>query len=253
MPWNPEQYDRFKAERQAPFHDLRNWLVHHPHLTGIDLGCGTGELTARLQASLPASHWVGRDSSAEMLAKAEPLSHARLRFEQGQLEDLSGSWDVIFSHAALQWVDDHAQLLPRLWEHLKPHGQLAIQMPSNHRHLTHRLLRELACEAPFQTALNGWNRSSPVLEIEAYAELLCDLGAKQLQVYEKVYPHHMPDADGLLEWVKGTALVPYLERLDPELQDVFLERYRSRIRAAFPPGSLFYGFRRILIYARKED
>lgn len=251
MGWNPEQYDKFKAERFAPFEDLLALIAKQPNLTFVDLGCGSGELTARLQAALTGSQGIGYDSSAAMLAKSSPWQSATLQFEQATIESVGGSWDLVFSHAALQWVDDHPALFAKLWQRLKPGGQLAIQMPANHSHLTHRLLIEMAAEEPYFSALKGWHRHSPVLGLEAYAQLLFDLGAETQVVLEKVYPHVLKNASGMVEWVKGTALLPYLERLSPELQRQWLEEYTQRLQAAYPQSPVFYGFRRLLIWARK--
>ncbi|PIQ26053.1 trans-aconitate methyltransferase [bacterium (Candidatus Blackallbacteria) CG17_big_fil_post_rev_8_21_14_2_50_48_46] len=251
MSWNPQQYEKFKAERFAPFEDLLGLISIEPDLSLVDLGCGTGELTARLRDALPGSEALGVDSSAEMLVKAREWADDSLHFRQTPLENLKGSWDLVFSHAALQWVDHHPVLFASLWERVRPGGQLAIQMPSNHSHPTHQLLTELAAEEPFYSALKGWSRQSPVLGIEAYAQGLYELGASQQVVLEKVYPHLLDSSADLVEWVKGTALLPYLERLGPELEAVFLERYSQRLAALFPRSPVFYGFRRILIWARK--
>ncbi|MEP6895987.1 MAG: trans-aconitate methyltransferase, partial [Chloroflexota bacterium] len=48
MPWNPNQYHKFQAERSAPFYDLLALVEVRPNLKAIDLGCGTGELTRQL-------------------------------------------------------------------------------------------------------------------------------------------------------------------------------------------------------------
>ena len=129
----------------------------------VDLGCGTGELTRRLGDALPGSDVLGLDRSPEMLARAASQARPGLRFELGNIEDAGGDWDLIFSHAALQWVEGHATLIPRLLSRLRPGGQLAVQVPSNHGHPTHSLILELAGEEPFRSALGGWRRISPVL------------------------------------------------------------------------------------------
>src|SRR4029077_21259145 len=129
---------------------------------------------------------------------------------------------------------DHPALIPRLLGLVRPGGQLAVQMPSNHTHPSHALIREIAGEEPFQTALGGWVRRAPVLSIESYAELLYQHGATDLTVFEKIYPHLLADADALAEWTSGTVLVPYFERLPPDLRDSFMDRYRARLRARWP-------------------
>lgn len=150
-------------------------------------------------------------------------------------------------------------MITRLWKLLRPGGQLAVQVPSNHDHPSHRLLAETARKEPFAGALHGWTRQgsapvgrqSPVLGIVEYAELLFGLGARQITAFEKIYPVVLDGADGVLDWVSGTALVPYLERLPMELQDPFREAYRARLWREWPGGPVFYAFKRTLFSAHK--
>ena len=69
-PWDPGQYDRFKAERRQPFDDLVALCSPVPGGTAVDLGCGTGELTAVVHRSLELAETTGIDSSPAMLARA---------------------------------------------------------------------------------------------------------------------------------------------------------------------------------------
>src|SRR5918911_2384660 len=172
MPWNPKQYHQFQKDRFAPFEDLFQLMKVRAGLRVVDLGCGTGELTGRLADRLPLSDCLGIDSSAEMLRRAREQEREGLRFEQGSIQDVEGEWDLVFSHAAIHWIDNHRSPVPRLLSLVKPGGQLAVQLPSNHTHPTHTLIREIAEQEPFSSALKGWNRASPVLEINEYAELL---------------------------------------------------------------------------------
>jgi trans-aconitate 2-methyltransferase len=165
MPWNPDQYHKFQAERAAPFYDLMALVPPSEGLSIVDLGCGPGELTAVLADTFPGSNVLGVDSSAEMLAKATPYVRPGLRFEQADLATFTGSYDLVFSNAAVQWVDDHARLMPHLWSLVAPGGRIAIQMPSNHNHYSQRVVRELAGTEPYQTALRGFVRLTPVLSI----------------------------------------------------------------------------------------
>jgi trans-aconitate 2-methyltransferase len=251
MPWNPGRYHQFRNERFAPFADLLALVKIRPGLRVVDLGCGTGELTGRLADELPESEVLGLDSSPEMLALARAQAREGLRFEQGSIEELAGEWDLIFSHAAIQWVDDHRRLIPRLVSQLKPAGQLAVQLPSNHRHVTHTLITEMAATEPYRSALGGWHRDSPVLNINEYAELLHACGAKEITVYEKVYPSVLESSDALADWTSGTALVPYFDRLPAHLHEPFMDGYRERLREHYPAGPVFYPFNRTLFSATR--
>lgn len=252
MQWNPECYNQFQKERFAPFEDLLRLVVVRPGLQVIDLGCGTGELTKQLAEALPNSNVLGIDNSQEMLRKSESVSGPNLRFELKSIEEASGEWDLIWSHAALQWVDDHTMLIPRLFSLLKPGGQLVIQIPSNHHHISHITMRRIATEPKFYDALGGWMRKSPVLEIEKYAEMLYKSGGTEIIVFEKVYPHVLESSDAVLNWLRGTALLPYLERLPESFRPEFLAECSRRFKLIRPEMPVFYPFRRILFSARKS-
>jgi trans-aconitate 2-methyltransferase len=252
MPWDPDVYHKFQSERAAPFDDLLRLVNVRENLRVIDLGCGTGELTRQLADHLPASDVVGIDNSPEMLERAQAYARPGLRFEQAAIESVSGEWDLVFSHAALQWVDGHDTLVPRLLSLVAPGGQIAVQMPSNAGHFTQRLIRDMAVEEPYRMVLGGWVRISPVLSIDEYADLLYAHGGRDLTVFEKVYPHVVDGPDDLADWTSGTVLVPYMERLPGELKGPFMQEYCRRLRARWPRGPVFYGFRRTIFAATRS-
>lgn len=248
--WNPDQYHKFQAERSAPFNDLLALVEPRPHLKAVDLGCGTGELTRRLADLLPEGDVLGLDSSAQMLAKAEAVKRPGLTFQQGDQARLAGEWDLIFSNAALQWTENHPALIPYLYGRLSPGGQLAVQVPSNHHHISHRLIIETAQEQPFRTILDSFVRHAPVLAIDEYAQMLFGLGAEQIVSFEKVYAHVLENSDAVVEWISGTALVPYFERLGAH-KEAFLETLRKKMQAHLPGSPVFYPFKRTFFSAHK--
>jgi trans-aconitate 2-methyltransferase len=250
MPWNPDQYHKFQSERSAPFDDLLKLVEVRPHLKAVDLGCGTGELTRRLAELLPESELLGLDNSPQMLAKADTVKQPGLTFALGDQANLPGTWDLIFSNAALQWSEDHPRLLDHLYSQLAAGGQIAVQVPSNHGHISHRLIMETAQAEPFCSILKGFVRHAPVPPIDEYAQILFDLGAENILVFEKVYAHVLENSDAVLEWVSGTALVPYFERLGKH-KDEFVTALRHKLAAAMPGSPLFYPFKRTLFSARK--
>ncbi len=252
MPWNPDQYHKFQSERSAPFDDLLKLVDVHPRLKVVDLGCGTGELTLRLADYLPESSVFGLDNSPQMLAQADSVKRPGLTFTLGDQSNLSGEWDLIFSNAALHWTENHEALIPHLYGSLAPGGQIAVQVPSNHTHISHQLIIQTAQEEPFHSILKGFVRYAPILPIDRYAQLLFDLGAEQIVVFEKVYAHVLEDADAVVEWVSGTALVPYFERLGAD-KEAFLVVLREKMHAAMPGSPLLYPFKRTLFSARKPE
>ncbi len=255
--WNPEQYERFREERQQPFDDLLALCEPVPGGRVVDLGCGAGDLTRVLHETVGAAATVGIDSSPAMLARAQGRHGdvPGLSFVQGDIAGwLDEDVDLVFANASLQWVDDHLNLLARMRTALALGGQLAFQVPANFRHPSHVLARAVANEPPFIDALDGdvpEDRGRFVLSPELYADLLYELGAAEQVVRMEVYGHELASTGEVVEWVMGTLLTPYRTRLSAELFDQFVERYRELlIEELGDREPYFYGFRRILCWAR---
>ena len=253
--WNPEQYEKFKVQRSQPFYDLMNLLepVGSPRV--VDLGCGTGELTAELHSFLKTSETVGIDSSDSMLAKAQAFAGAGLSFRKQAIETFTDAqkFDVVFSNAALQWCGDHPALIARLKLALKPHGQLAVQMPMNHDYPTHLIAYELSHEEPWASLLGAENYEKPLsmLSVEQYASLLFKLGFREQKVSVKVYGHELESREGVIEWVRGSLLTYFESRLSPENYQAFVTEFTRRLFVILPDEQpFFYPFKRLLMWAR---
>ena len=252
--WNPAQYERFRDERSQPFFDLLALVEARPEMRVVDLGCGTGELTRALHRRLDATETLGLDSSAAMLAKSQSFAGPGLRFEQRDIAEFAatGEYDLIFSNAALHWLEDHEQLLARLTAALRTGGQIAVQVPANDDHPTHVVAAELARQSPFRETMHGYERRWPVLQPEVYAALLHRLGYKKQHVRLQVYGHLLGARDEVIEWVKGTLLTDYEKRMPAELFAEFMRQYRERLFERLEDARpYFYPFKRILFWAQR--
>ncbi len=253
-PWNPDQYEKFRDERSQPFFDLLAMVEPCPGGRAVDLGCGTGALTRVLHERSRAAETIGIDSSETMLAGSAAFAGDGLRFEQREIAAFTpgDQFDIVFSNAALQWVDGHAQLFPRIASYVSPGGQLAVQMPANNDHPSHLTAHEVAAEEPFRSAMGGYVREWPVRPPEWYADELDRLGFAQQNVRMQVYGHHLESREGVVEWVRGSLLTDYERRMSPELYSLFLARYRERLMAKIEDRRpFFYAFKRVLIWGKK--
>jgi trans-aconitate 2-methyltransferase len=255
--WDPKQYQRFATERAQPFHDLLALVEPVPGGSVVDLGCGTGELTALLHAHVGAASTLGLDNSDAMLEEARALDAPGVRFEHADIGKLDAgtTYDVVFSNAALQWLPDHPTLLAHVADLVAPRGQLAVQVPSNFDHPGHVLAMEVAAEEPFLAALGNAVPADPVRSVlapERYAELLHDLGFAEQHVRLQVYGHVLESSAAVVEWTKGTNLTRFRRLLSDELYEKFLERYTERVVATLGDSRpYFYPFKRVLFRARK--
>jgi len=246
--WSPEQYERFKAERHQPFDDLLALVHRRPNMRVVDLGCGTGELTRELHEGLEASETIGIDDSETMLLKAGQFAGEALRFERTDIGAFVADepFDLVFSNAALHWVPDHESLFARLSGFLTAEGQLAVQMPANDTHPSHRIAAEVAVE--FGLAA----RPDHVLCVERYAELLHRLGYARQHVRMQVYGHLLPSAADVVEWVRGALLTHYEALLSPDRFADFVDIYRARLAEVLGNSApYFYTYKRVLLWGSR--
>lgn len=253
--WNPQQYDKFKTERAQPFFDLIQLLEPTKDPTVVDLGCGTGDLTAELHNKTNAKKTWGLDSSDQMLAKALAFETATLNFLKADISAWKQpeQFDIIFSNAALQWCPGHETIIKNLKESLREHGQIAIQMPMNHDYPTHTLAQAMSDELPWKTLMgdNSYQQHKIMLTAEQYATLLFDLGFKKQKVITPLYGHVLESREGVIEWVKGTLLTRFQKTLSEDDYNRFFIEFKKRLFEMLPDKKpFFYPFKRILIWAR---
>jgi trans-aconitate 2-methyltransferase len=252
--WNPTQYHRFQAERRQPFDDLLAMCRPIPGGRAIDLGCGPGELTKELHETVRAKSTIGLDNSETMLERAQQHAGNGLTFKLGTILRFAPrtKFDLVFANASLQWVPDHPKLFERLTAGIADDGQIAVQVPANHDHVTHATADAVAAEEPFATELGGYVRHVPVEPVEWYSRVLYDYGFAEQRVFLRVYTHLLPNRLETIEWVKGTYLTAYQSRLSPESYQAYLARYREVLLPQLEDAEpYFYPFKRILLWGKR--
>lgn len=251
-PWNAGQYLRFADERTRPCRDLVARLALEPR-TAADLGCGPGNSTAVVAERWPGATVTGIDSSPEMLARAR-RDHPGLAWEEGDIAawNPAGTYDLVFSNAALQWVPDHATLLPRLLSRVADGGALAVQVPADIEAPAHRLMRELAASEPWRAFFPAAPREWHVHDPGFYYDALVSRAAR-LDLWTTDYAHVLENATEIAEWYRGTGLRPFLDALpDAAARERFVADYAARLPAAFPAqpdGKVLFPFRRFFLIA----
>ena len=246
MRWDPQQYGKFAAERGRPFLDLLARVEADAPQRVVDLGCGSGQLTALLAQRWPDAQVEGIDSSPEMIAAAP--AGDRLSFRVGDLVDWDPTGtDVIISNATLQWVPTHRELISQWAAALPSGGWLALQVPGNFDAFSHVLMRSLAESRRWAPSLLGILRHDDAVgPPESYALLMLAAGLR-VDVWSTTYVHQLDGPDAVLEWVRGTGLRPIMQALPPESYALFEAEYAEQLRQAYPAtahGTLF-PFRRV--------
>lgn len=260
--WDARQYLKFEDQRTRPARDLLAQVpLASPGLVA-DLGCGPGNSTQLLVERFPQAQIIGVDNAPDMLAAArQRLPDVRFvesdigaSVQQGQAGGWAGEgpFDLLFANAALQWVPDHAALLPALVDTLAPGGVLALQMPDNLDEPSHRLMREVAGAGPWSARLAGVERLK-LASVDAYYDMLIP-HVSRVDIWHTIYQHPLDSVDAIVEWVKGTGLLPFLAPLDDAEQSLFLSDYAEKLAEHYLPRAddkVLLAFPRLFIVAQK--
>jgi trans-aconitate 2-methyltransferase len=245
---------RFADQRRRPAVDLLARIATDNPARVTDLGCGAGNVTKLLAQRWPNAKVVGIDSSAAMLDKARGEAPA-IEWRQDDLATWKADQpvDVLYSNAALHWIDNHRAVFPRLIEALAPGGTLAVQMPRNHGAVSHTGMAAAARSGPWRSRLEPVLREHPVQTPDVYYDILAGAGAKP-DIWEVEYLQQLEGENAVVEWTKGTALKPLLDALDEPWRSQFLADYTARMNAAYPrraDGITLFPFRRLFIVATR--
>ncbi|WP_436929812.1 class I SAM-dependent methyltransferase [Halosimplex halobium] len=130
--WDPDAYDRdtgFVHEHGGSVVEL---LDPAPGERVLDLGCGTGHLTADIADRVGESgEAVGVDAAAEMVERARE-TYPDLRFEAADAREYAPdeSFDAVFSNAALHWIPrgDQPTVAERMADLLEPGGRFVAEL-----------------------------------------------------------------------------------------------------------------------------
>jgi trans-aconitate 2-methyltransferase len=251
--WEPQTYLRYADIRFRAGIDLLTRVPKLEYRTIYDLGCGTGHLTRILADTFPDSKVVGVDSSPEMLAEAR-REFPTIGWQQ---DDITG-WhpaapaDLIYSNAALQWVPDHETLLPSLLNKLRPGGVLAMQVPRHFETPSHLELKELVMQSEWRAKLEPL-LLTPVPPPEVYWRWLSP-HARNLDLWETIYLQVLDGGDPVVNFMRGTALRPFLSVLQEHDAEKFIDAFAKRMSAAYPAqlnGQTLFPFRRLFLVAQR--
>lgn len=251
--WEPQTYLRYADIRFRAGLDLIARLPTLAYSLIYDLGCGTGYLTHILADTFPGSQVVGIDSSPEMLAEAR-REFPSLTWEQADIRSWAPSPppDLIYSNAALHWVPYHQTLLPSLMMKLRDGGVLAMQVPRHFDAPSHLGLKELVIQSEWRAKLEPL-LLAPVPAPETYWSWLAP-HTRNLDVWETIYLQVLEGKDPVVDFMRGTALRPFLSALPEDESAKFIQAFSERMAAAYPPqanGQTLFPFRRLFLVAQR--
>ena len=126
--WDAAEYAANSVVQQTWARELIGKLGLRGTEQILDVGCGDGKVTAEIARAVPNGSATGIDASTEMISFAEKtfpkksVSNLEFHVMDAREIEFDRKFDLVFSNAALHWVDDHQKFLAGAASVLKPGG-----------------------------------------------------------------------------------------------------------------------------------
>jgi len=216
----------------------------------LDIGCGTGHLTAQIAES--GARVVGVDRSDEMV-KAARKAYPNLQFEVTDAREMPyhNDFDAVFSNATLHWIREPERVIRSVQNALRPGGRFVAEFggKGNIRKMQtafDQALLELRPTA--QNEINPWYYPS----VSEYATLLEKNGLEVRFIALFDRPTPLADGEaGMRNWITmfGSG---YTAKLRPESRESFIRRVEELLRPElFRDGEWWADYRRLRFSAWK--
>jgi trans-aconitate 2-methyltransferase len=259
--WNAAAYAANSTVQQSWARELIAGLNLRGDECVLDVGCGDGKVTAEIARAVPRGQVLGVDASLEMIAfarKAFPAAkNTNLKFQirdARKIGSVPGGFDLVFSNAALHWVDDHEAVLRGASSVLKPAGRLVISCGGKGN--AYDVFLALRPELRLQR-WSGFFRKMPAPYFfyapGDYEKWLPKFGFKISKVALTPKDATYAGPGGFATWVRTTWL-PYVQRVPDNLREDFIAAVTRRYVAKHPPdpeGKIHVRMMRLEIDAEK--
>lgn len=254
--FNGEQYAKASRHQKEWGNKLISGLALKGNEAILDLGCGDGALTEQLAQLVPQGSVLGMDASRGMIEAAEKHQRENLRFIHMDMNDMAflEQFDVIYSNAALHWVQDHQRLLRNAYAALKPGGVITWNFGgegtcASFCGVMREKMQEDSYKVYFEDFAWPWHMPSKA----EYERLTASVGFSTVRVEEENADRYFATADEMIGWMDQPCLVPFIGQLPDGKKELFRREAIDEMlkRTMRDDGMCFETFRRIKVYAVK--
>lgn len=258
--WNAAAYAANSVVQQSWARELIARLNLRGDEHVLDVGCGDGKITAEIARALPRGSVVGTDASAEMIGYArKTFSSAKnpnLEFHVMDAREIKFArpFDLVFSNAALHWVDDHEAILQGTSAVLKSGGRLVVSCGGKGN--AHDVFLALRPEMRLKRWRDFFRKMPMPYFFYApgdYEKWLPKFGFKILALKLAPKDAHYPSAAGFATWLR-TTWIPYVQRVPEDAREEFIRAVTERYLTKYPPdqaGQVHVRMVRLEIEAQK--
>ena len=252
--WDAGQYAKHSSAQEKWAKELLAKLRLKGNEKILDLGCGDGRITAEISRMVPGGMVVGIDNSEPMIRLANEkytdTKNQKLVFYVMDAKGINfdNEFDIVFSNAALHWVDDHKQVLQGINRSLKPGGRFLIQTGgTGNAAAAFEVLKEMADKEEWMPYLKGAELPYNFMSDKDYKALIPETGFKpiRIELLKKDMVHE--GTEGFKGFIRTTWL-PYTSRIPEEKRERFISETADLFVNRYPPdkeGNVHIGMVRL--------
>ncbi len=250
MKWDAEKYDRVNIQQFESGMELAGLAEVKKDDLILDLGCGTGKITAELANLSPEGHVVGIDPSTEMISRASErcgdMKNITFHTIPAQAMTFTDAFDLVYSNLALQWIKERHKAAGLIYQSLKPGGKIAFQIPGKNFcpllfDCIYYAINELGIEKRYRKINETWYLPGK----DTYEIFLRIMGFTNVRVNFNEYSLYFQNSGEVADWW-SPALMPFLEPLDENSRDrfryaftMYSEKYRNERGIEFKLNRIF--------------
>lgn len=236
MKWDAEKYDRVNIQQFESGMELTRLAEVRKNDLILDLGCGTGKITAELASLTHEGNVVGIDPSTEMISRAtdrcREIVNVTFHNIPAQSMPFTDTFDLVYSNLALQWIKERHIVAGLIYQSLKPGGRIAFQIPGRNFcpslfDCINYAIQDQGLEKLYRNMHETWYFPGK----DEYEIFLRIIGFNNVHADYKEYTLYFQSRGEVADWW-SPALIPFMEPLD--------EKSRERFRYAFSMNSEKY-------------
>jgi trans-aconitate 2-methyltransferase len=253
--WNAERYHQISSPQQAWGRRVLERLALEGSERVLDLGCGTGRVTAEIAARVQRGGVVGVDRSAAMLETAGPwlrehAPRATLVHADGAALPFHRAFDAVFSGATFHWIHDHGALFRSIVQALKPGGRLNAQCGGEGNLAVLKARADRLMRQPrFAPYFDDWVEPTYYADVASTERRLAAAGFADINVWVEAAPTTFDGPDEFRQFIGHVCVREHVARLSREDREAFLRELTVAAVGDTPPLTLDYW--RLNIAARR--
>ena len=250
--WNAKFYDNNHAFVAQYGKGLIDLLSPQSKEKILDLGCGTGDVTATIYQQVDGIELIGVDSSANMVERAK-VKYPHIDFQVADAINLpfDDEFDAIFSNAVLHWIKTPEMVLQNIYKSLKKNGRFVAEFggKDNVKGIMNGLIQQFELlNIPFPEEKFPWYFPS----IAEYTTLMEQAGFRVTLAQHYDRPTILDGNDGLKNWLEMFGPTIF-ENIETTIKDHIIEETAKSLKNTLFINDVWYAdYKRIRVVGLKE-